>query len=271
MNMKTRALWIGGLLWSLALLPLPQTAQAEWSAQEIIGLAQRQLAVPAEFVLGDMKVFHGTKLTRSYSFVMGRLWEADTRTELVRIDFKTALNTSLHTDHRYLLKRAAQAPASQWLYLPALRRVRIVPYQPDDPLLQSHYLFYDLTPLRNFGDYHYRFLDPNPQAPVIEGRPHETALSVPYDAVVLHLERRGETYLLTAIHGTVRGKPKHARFSAFTEIAPGRYRPRQLSVEEEGGRTELFFSQWTITAPKPHLLTPTHLETQTLVLPTTPP
>ncbi|MBI3301820.1 MAG: outer membrane lipoprotein-sorting protein [Deltaproteobacteria bacterium] len=199
---------------------------------------------------------------------MGKLWEEATQTESVRLDFKTAVNSSgdsaLYSDQRYLLKRVAQTPASQWLYLPALRRVRIVPYQPDDPLLQSHYLFYDLTTIQDFGDYHYRFIDANEQAPVIEGMPLDTAGLVPYERAVFHLERLGETYVVTEVQYVARGKEKRARFLAFREIAPGCFRPHQLVVGDENGRTEFVFHNWVLRAPEPQLLTPAHLETQTL-------
>jgi Outer membrane lipoprotein-sorting protein len=227
--------------------------------------------VPAEFVLGEMQVYRGERLNRSYSFIMGKLWDEGTQTEYVRIDFKTAVDSSLHSDHRYLLKRAALTPATQWLYLPALRRVRIVPYQPDDPLLQSDYLFYDLTAIQNFDDYHYRFIDANEQAPVIEGKPRDKAFPVPYEAMIFRLERRGESYVVTEITGVNRGKEKHARFSGFREIAPGRYRPQQLVVGGKEGRTELVFRDWTFSTPEPRLLTPAHLETQPLAFPATSP
>src|SRR5439155_17039102 len=124
---------------------IPAKGRAALTAQEVIALAQQQLAVPSEFVLGEMRVYRGEQLDRSYSFVMGKLWDKQTQTEYVRLDFKTAINSapdssSLYSDHRYLLKRVSQTPPSQWLYLPALRRVRISPYRPDDPLLQSDYL-----------------------------------------------------------------------------------------------------------------------------------
>jgi hypothetical protein len=249
---------------------LPQAGNATLSADAIISRAQQQLIVPAEFVLGEMKVYRQDRLHRSYSFIMGRLWDEGAQTEYVRIDFKTAIDTAVHSDHRYLLKRAAQAPASQWFYLPALRRVRIVPYQPDDPLLQSDYLFYDLTAIQNCNDYVYRFIDDNAQTPVIEGTPREKSFSVPYERVILRLEKRGETYLLTEIQGSRRGTEKHARFSEFTETAPGYYRPQKLTVSGgEGARTEFTFHDWTVSRPAPQLLTPTHLETQALTIPAT--
>jgi len=205
---------------------------------------------------------------------MGKLWDDANHTEAVRIDFKTAVNaigdSALYADQRYLLKRAGQAPASQWLYLPALRRVRIVPFQPDDRLLQSHMLFYDLLPAQNFGDYRYRFLNANEQAPVIEGTPLDSALSVPYEHIVFHLKREGHTYLVTTIQSMVNGKEKIARFSEFNEITPGYYRPRQLSITENDERTEFVFTRWSVRPADPQSLIPARLETQTLVFPNVP-
>jgi hypothetical protein len=137
-------------------------------------------------------------------------------------------------------------------------------------LLQSDYLFYDLTAIQNCNDYVYRFIDDNAQTPVIEGTPREKSFSVPYERVILRLEKRGETYLLTEIQGSRRGTEKHARFSEFTETAPGYYRPQKLTVSGgEGARTEFTFHDWTVSRPAPQLLTPTHLETQALTIPAT--
>lgn len=146
-------------------------------------------------------------------------------------------------------------------------RVRITPYRPDDPLLQSDYLFYDLTTIQDFADYRYRFVDTNEQAPVIEGEPH-TAI-VPYERTIFELKRRSETYLVTGVRYFARGKARYVHFSTFTEIAPGRYRPQQMVATAERGRTEVIFLHWSISnTPEPQLFTPTHLETQTLTLPT---
>jgi hypothetical protein len=261
---------IGALTLLCQLFLLPCRGNAAVSAEEVIARAQLQLRVPGEFVLGDMKVYRHDTLNRSYSFIMGKLWDADSQIEYVRIDFKTAIESSVHSDHRYLLKRASQTPATQWLYLPALRRVRIVPYQPDDPLLQSDYLFYDLTAIQNFGDYHYRFIEANEQAPVIEGTPRDNGIPVPYERVTFQLEKRGGTYLVTEIRGLTRGKEKRAIFSEFSEIIPGRYRPRKLVVSKgKSAWTELTFANWTFSTLSPQLLTPTHLETQPLAFPAT--
>lgn len=221
-----------------------------------------------------MTVYRGDTVNRSCSFVMGKLWDEANQTEAVRIDFKTAVNSAgdsaLYSDQRYLLKRSDQSPATQWLYLPALRRVRIVPFQPDDPLLQSQMFFYDLTPVQNFGDYRYRFIDANEQTPVVVGEPSNATAATPYESATFYLQKQGATYLITAIQSVVNGKEKIARFSRFTEIAPGSYRPQQLVITEDAGRTEFSFSGWSVRPAEPQLLTPTHLETQTLAITTVP-
>lgn len=258
----------GALLCSLLLFP--PRSEADLSAEEVVDRARQQLCVPAEFALGEMRVYRGDKLNRSYAFILAKVWDAETRTESVRVDFKTAINDSVHTDHRYLLRRTAHTPATQWFYLPALRRVRLVPYQPDDPLLQSDYLFYDLTAIHNFSDYHYRFVDPHPHTPVIEGTPRHNAVTVPYERAVFHLERRGETYVVTAVEGISRGVGKRARFSGVREVAPGYYRPQVLTIDgARGTRTELAFHDWAFRSPPPQVVTPTYLETQALVFPAT--
>jgi hypothetical protein len=239
--------------------------RTELTAQEIIARAQRQLAVPSEFTLGEMKVYRGQSLSRFYSFVLGKLWDKDSQTEYVRIDFKVAIDSSLYTDSRYLLKRASETPPVQWFYLPALRRVRIVPYQPDDPLLQSDYLFYDLTPIQNFTDYGYELVDPNEQAPVIKGESQSSF--VPYQRATFRFKRRGATYLISGIRYVVGDKEKQVRFSGFTKIAPGRFRPQKMVVIGDGGRTEFVFRRWVLGTPRPELFTPVQLETRMLSLP----
>lgn len=221
-----------------------------------------------------MTTYRGEAVKRSCSFIMGKLWDEAGQTEAVRIDFKTAVNSigdsALYADQRYLLKRAAHAPATQWLYLPALRRVRIVPFQPDDRLLQSHMLFYDLLPVQNFADYRYRFIDADEQAPVVEGTPLESALAVPYERVVFYLKKQGETYVVTTVQATVNGQEKIARFTEFSEIAPGYYRPQQLVISENKERTEFSFARWMVRPADLQLLAPARLETQTLTFPTAP-
>lgn len=247
------------------------SGQATLTTSEVIQLARRQLLLPAEISQGEMTVYRGKTAQRSCSFILGRLWDNANQTESVRIDFKTAVNSigdsALYADQRYLLKRAAQSPASQWLYLPALRRVRIVPFQPDDRLLQSHMLFYDLLPIQNFGDYRYHFVDVNEQRPVIEGEPLDSALVVPYEKIIFHLKKQGEMYLVTTIQAYLQGKEKIARFTGFSEIAPGYYRPQRLVISEDDERTEFSFGRWITLPADPQALTPTHLETQSLTFP----
>jgi hypothetical protein len=248
-----------------SLMVFSAEGRADLTAKEIIALAQKQLTVPSEFALGEMKVYRGERRHRRYSFVLGKLWDKKTQTEYVRIDFKVSIDSSLYADSRYLLKRTSLTPPMQWFYLPALHRVRIVPYQPDDPLLQSDYLFYDLTPIHNFGDYHYQFVDANKQAPVIKGR--SPSPLVPYQESVFELKRRGATYLVTGIKYVVWDKEKQTRFSEFIKIAPGRFRPQKMVISGKRGRTELVFNRWVLSASKPRLFTPVHLETRILAIP----
>lgn len=91
----------------------PRVGIAAATAQDLMGMAQQQLAVPAEFALGEMKVYRGEQLIRTYTFVMGKAWDPASRTEFVRIDFQSAINSgadsgSLYSDHRYLLKRTEE-------------------------------------------------------------------------------------------------------------------------------------------------------------------
>lgn len=98
-----------------------------------------------------------------------------------------------------------------------------------------------------------------------EGEPQSSV--VPYQTVIFSLEKKEETYIVTGIMYFARGKEKQARFSDFTEIAPGRYRPQRMIVVGEGGRTEFAFSHWTLGNPEPQFFTPAQLETKTLALP----
>lgn len=255
------------VLLTLALLltmVFPVEGRAALTAQEIIALAQSQLTVPSEFVRGEMKVYRGETVVRSYSFVLGKLWDAETHTEYVRVDFMTAIDSSLGSS-RYLLKRTAYTSPAQWVYLPALRRVRITAYRSDDPLLQSDYLFYDLTTIQDFADYRYRFVDPNEQAPVIEGEPQRAL--VPYQRTLFELEQRDGTYIVTGAKYMARDEEREARFLEFAEIAPGRFRPQKVVIRAKGGRTEFVFSHWVLSPPEPRLFTPTSLGTKTLTLP----
>lgn len=250
----------------LGLLVLPTQGRATLTAQEIITLAQQQATLPSELVSGEMKVYAGERLVRSYALVLGRLWEQETQTESVRVDFKNAIDPSPSPGHRYLLKRAAHTTPTQWFYSPALRRVRITSYRPDESMLQSDYLFYDLTIIQDFEDYHYRFIDASEQTPIIEGEPH-TAL-VPYQRTIFELERRGETYIVTGIQYIAQSEKRQARFLDYTEIAPGRFRPHKLVIVAKGGRTEFIFGRWTFPSPDPQLFTPIQLGGQTLAFPT---
>lgn len=256
----------GGLLvLCVCLSGVPVLGHPALTADAIIRLAQAQHMVPSEFAWGEMRIYRGERLHRTYTFVLGKRWEDEAQTESIRIDFTTPADDGLYTDRRYLLRRAGDKPATQWLYIPALRRVRIVPYQPDDPLLQSDQLFYDLTTIQNFADYAYHFLEADPARPVIQGRPRLPL--VPYHTAVFSLERRGETYLVTDITYTADGEEKHAQLSGFIEVVPGRYRPQKLTVSTASSRTELRFGHWVIRPAEAQLFTPTQLETLRLTVP----
>jgi hypothetical protein len=93
-----------------------------------------------------MKIYRNSHLDRTYVFVLARNWDETTQTESVRVDFQSAValelgDSSRYADNRYLLRRTAQTPPTQWLYLPALRRVRITPYRLAERVLTSHYFF----------------------------------------------------------------------------------------------------------------------------------
>ena len=104
------------------------------TADEVISRVQQQLAVPSEMAIGEMHTYVNEELHRHYAFVLARHWQPDTATESIRIDFESPValpdaDSSLRAQNRYLLKRVSQNPPTQWLYLPALRRVRITPLQ----------------------------------------------------------------------------------------------------------------------------------------------
>jgi hypothetical protein len=124
--------------------------------------------------------------------------------------------------------------------------------------------------VQNFGDYRYHFIDADDQAPVVEGTPLESALAVPYESIVFHLKRQRETYLVTTVQAMVNGQKKIARFTEFSEIAPGYYRPQHLTISENEERTEFSFARWMARPADLQLLTPARLETQTLAFPTVP-
>ncbi|NOT58226.1 MAG: outer membrane lipoprotein-sorting protein [Deltaproteobacteria bacterium] len=262
------------LLLSIALfLPLPSLIHAAPTAAEIIAIAQQQLAAPTEFAQGEMRIYQHTRLARTYDFVLGRLWDAATRTENVRVDFHSPValelgDSSRHADNRYLLRRTTQAPPTQWLYLPALRRVRLTPYRPTERVLTSHYFFYDLTWALALGDFRYQFAatSPNDHTPILEGEPL-TAMA-PYHRIRVTLERHEQTYLITAM--TVVSPDATERtlhFADFREVSPGYYRPRTAVWISADGRTELTFPHWVVRPASPLLFSPAQLETQTLVVP----
>jgi len=245
---------------------IPQQGLAAPEAAALVRLAQEQLSVDSESVHGEMKIYKGSYLHRTYSFMMGRLWKPDTRAEFLRVEFETSTDdSSMHSNYRYLLKRERKDPPSQWLYLPALRRVRIVPYQPDDRLLQSDLLFYDMTSINAYDDYHYRFIKDDLSAPVIEGTPLTGGFVVPYEKLELHLERHGDTYIITEITAANnRGEKKQFQFLQFVEIAPGRYRPQLLVVKSADDRTEVVYHEWSFHSLDATLFAPTQLETRVL-------
>jgi len=253
------------LVWLLACLPALAEAL---TAHEIMALARQQLCVPSEVALGKMEVYQGAHLRRWYAFVLGKWWEADTNTEHVRIDFETAIHVPTqdggpHSHNRYLLRRTEQRPPAQWLFLPALRRVRMTPYRPDTPLLQSDFLFYDLTAIQNFGDYRYRFLDADQAHPIIEGTPQSPF--VPSQRTRFVLERRNRTYLVTEMTYATEGTERHVRFVGFRDIVPQYFRPEKVVVTGEG-RTEIVFRQWDLNRLASTVFTPAALETQALTL-----
>lgn len=253
--------------------PVLNSSSAAPTAAEIIASAQQHLAAPAEFAQGEMRIYQHTRLARTYDFVLGRLWDAATHTENVRVDFHSPValelgDSSRHADNRYLLRRTAQAPPTQWLYLPALRRVRLTPYRPTERVLTSHYFFYDLTWALALSDFRYQFAatSPNDHTPILEGEPL-TALA-PYQRIRVTLERRGQTYLITAMRVVSPDATERTlRFADFREVSPGYYRPRTAVWTSADGRTELTFPHWVVRPASPLLFSPAQLETQTLVVP----
>jgi hypothetical protein len=263
MSRKYVSLLLLGLLLGWA-----SQGQADITAQDVMRLAQQQLAAPSELAHGDMTTYLADQVNRHYHFVLARRWEPATATELVRIDFESPTpiadtDSAQRANTRYLLKRVGPAPPAQWLYLPALRRVRIAPYHPADRLLQSDYWFYDLTAIQDVNDYDYTFVEANAQAPVIAGTPR-VAL-VPYERATFTLERWGDTYLVKAITYQMAGAQRTVQFSEYREITPGWFRPGQVSVRAAGGRTEIAFREWALDAAAPELFTVTALETKTLI------
>ena len=251
---------------------IPKAANAVLSASEIMRLAQQQLSAPAEFARGEMKIYRHDRLERTYTFVLGRQWDEETQTENVRVDFSSAVSLELgdssrYSDNRYLLRRMAQEPPTQWIYMPALRRVRISPYRPAERVLSSHFFFYDLTWSLALGDFHYQFAadSPNEQTPIIEGEPQ--ASFVPYLHSRITLEKRGNTYLVTEMTvGSANGQ-RPVRFADFLEVSPGYYRPKAFVWTSADGRTELSFQQWSVSLTSTNSFIPTQLETRPLRMP----
>lgn len=256
--------------WVLALCAwawLSPAAQA-LTAEEVIGRVRQQLATSSEVVRGAMQTYVGEQRHRHYAFVLARQWQPETATEAVRIDFDSPVtlpdaDSSLRAQNRYLLKRVGQEPPTQWLYLPALRRVRIAPYHPAERLLQSDYWFYDLTAITNLSDYTYQFAEENQDTPVLTGTPQ--VAFVPYRTVVLHCQRRGDAYLIATLSARTADTTRDAQFLDYREIAPGRFRPQRLVIHDKsGGRTEMTFQQWRLDAASPDLFTGPALETRSL-------
>jgi hypothetical protein len=238
------------------------------TAEEVIARVQQQLAVSSEIVIGEMHTYVNDTPYRQYAFVLARQWQPDTTTESVRIDFDSPValpdaDSSMRAQNRYLLKRVGQAPPTQWLYLPALRRVRIAPYDPAGRLLQSDEWFYDLTTITNLSDYQYEFADPSTETPSLIGTPQGKV--VPYQKVLLQCQRYGETYVIIDLTAWAAETTRTAHFTDFHEIVPGRFRPQQLRVRTgEASHTDLTFRQWRFDVVGPELFTGTALETRSL-------
>ena len=123
-------------------------------------------------------------------------------TEQVRIDFESPISTpdsdsSTRVQNHYLLRRVGQDLPSQWVYFPAQHRVRVVPYDPAERVLQSQYWFYDLTAISDLNDYHYAFVQENADRPIITGTPRRGL--VPYRTVRFVVEPRGQTLVLVGV------------------------------------------------------------------------
>ena len=261
----------------LALLPfvvmaLPQASNAAPTASEIMGLAQQQLGAPSELVRGEMKIYRREHLERTYTFILGRQWNGETQTENVRVDFRSAVSVELgdssrYADNRYLLRRVAQAPPTQWIYMPALRRVRITPFRSAERVLSSHFFFYDLTWTLGLGDFRYQFAadSPNEQTPIVEGEP--LASFVPYSRCRVTLAKRDKTYLITEMTVESPHSQRTVRFSDFREVSPGYYRPRAFLWTSDDGRTELTFEQWVVQPTPDAAFMPMQLETRPLLMP----
>ena len=253
---------------------LPKASNAALTASEIMLLAQQQLSAPSEFASGEMKIYRGDRLERTYTFVLGRQWDAATQTESVRVDFRSAVSLELgdssrYADNRYLLRRKAQEPPTQWIYMPALRRVRIAPYRPTERVLSSHFFFYDLTWSLALGDFRYQFAanSPSEQTPIVEGEPQASFAPYPHSRITL--EKRGGSYLILEMTVGGHSGQRTVRFSDFHEVSPGYYRPQAFMWTSTDGRTELIFQQWSVSSTSANSFMPTQLETRPLAMPDT--
>ncbi len=249
----------------------PVTGHAAPSAEEVVALAQQQLAAPSELAQGEMKIYRNDRLDRTYAFTLARHWNVTDQIENVRVDFRSAValelgDSSRYADNRYLLRRTAQTPPTQWLYMPALRRVRVTPYRPAERVLTSHYFFYDLTWILALNDFRYRFAEnaTNGNSVRLEGEP--TTAFAPYQRATLTVEPRGTTYLITEMAVDSPDAQRTLQFRDFREVSPGYFRPQSSVWTSADGRTELFFHQWSVRTIPENFFSPTQLETQTLVI-----
>lgn len=253
------------VLVSLSLL-LDISSYAPSTTLEAMSLAQPRLIVPLESAFGEMTVYRGERLKRSYTFVISRLRDGASHTKGVRIDFHRAMNSApaapslLVSPH--LRKRPADPTPAEWLYVPALRRVWITPDRPDDALLRNESLLYDLAAICDLSASYYQFVEANGQAPTEEERPGTA--SIPQQKSLFVLERVGSGYILRRTKSLEADKGRQALFFDFHEIAPGRYRPQKLSVRSDEGRTDVTFRQWMLNEAMTTLSTPTRQEMQLL-------
>lgn len=232
------------------------------TAQEAPSLAQPRFAVPLESALGEMRVYRGKHLSHSYRFGMDKLWDSATRTEFVRIDFQLAINSNLDSlslsVHPRQQKRPTNPTSTEWLYVPAWHRMRIIPYRSVDPLLRSASFFYDLAAVCDLSTRYYQFVEANGQAPT-EDRRTGTA-SVPHQKILFVLEYQGNRYRLRAMKPLEADKERRVMFFDFQEIIPGHYRPKKLVVSSDERRMEIIFREWMFGATMPMLFPLTSLE-----------
>jgi len=257
--------------------PFASFADSDPEAAKIMTLAKDQFTTSGELALGKLAVFLKNpestsaegewKLHHNADFTWAKRW-SDGKEE-VRIDFATAINSgadsgSLYSDQRYLIQRNEQI--TQHIYLPSLRRVRIVSGHIADPLINSDYLVYDLTTIKDFEDYEYHFVDSNVEKPVIRGE--KRGEITPYQSVIFILEKKAETYLvneMTVLSGDQ--EVKHLYFSQFNQVGPARYRPDKIEILREGGKTEISLTHWSVRPVNAEFFSSTHLETHKLPSP----